>query len=125
MFPKDFIFELTKKEFEGWRCQFVTSTSSDKMGLRYPPFAFTEQGLAMLSGVLNSKRAIEVNIQIMRTFVKLRRMIISNKELARKLKELEKKYDAQFKVAFNAIKKLMTLSEKKTKRITGFRQEKL
>jgi len=120
-FPEDFMFELSKKEFSNLRCQIDTSSWG---GTRYRPYAFTEQGVAMLSSVLNSKRAIEVNIQIMRTFVKLRKMIISNKELAGKLKELEKKYDAQFKAVFNAIKKLMATSETKTKRITGFRRKK-
>ena len=116
-FPEDFMFGLSKEEFSNLRCQIDTSSWG---GTRYPPLAFTEQGVAMLSSVLNSKRAIEVNIQIMRTFVKLRRMIISNKELARKLRELEKKYDAQFKVVFDAIRKLMTPLGEKPKRQIGF-----
>ena len=81
-FPADFMFEFSKEEFNNWRSQFVTS-SSDKMGLRHAPMAFTEQGVAMLSSVLKSERAIEVNIAIMRTFVRLREMLASNTELAR------------------------------------------
>lgn len=106
-FPIDFMFVLSKGEFENWRSQFVTS-NADRKGLRYPPMAFTEQGVAMLSSVLNSERAIEVNIEIMRAFVRLRRMLSSNVELARKLAELEKKYDRQFKIVFDAIRELMT-----------------
>jgi hypothetical protein len=89
-FPPDFMFELTKKEFENWRCQIGTS-NSEKMGLRYASFAFTEQGVAMLSSVLNSKQAIAVNIQIIRVFTKMRELISSNKEILMKLEQLEKK----------------------------------
>jgi hypothetical protein len=84
-FPTDFMFELTKEEFGDWRSQFVTS-NRDKMGLRYRPMAFTEQGVAMLSSVLNSDRAIQVNIQIMRAFTQLRQMAATHKELRRKLR---------------------------------------
>jgi hypothetical protein len=91
-FPDDFMFELTAKEFDNWRSQFVTS-KSDKMGLRYKPMAFTEQGVAMLSSVLNSERAIHVNIQIMRTFTKLREMILTHKELKQKIESMERKYE--------------------------------
>jgi len=97
----------------------VTSNPGAKMGLRRPPYAFTEQGVAMLSSVLKSKRAIQVNVAIMRTFVRLREMIISNKELARRLDELEKKYDKQFKLVFDAIRELMTPPEPR-KRPIGF-----
>ena len=117
-FPKDFMFELIKEEFENWRSQFVTS-NSDKIGLRYKPMAFTEQGVAMLSSVLNSGRAILVNIQIMRTFTKLRRILASHKDLRKKIEEIEKKYDKQFAVVFSAIKQLMAPPEK-PKRIVGF-----
>lgn len=96
-FPDDFMFVLTGKEFINWRSQFVTS-NSDKMGLRHAPMAFTEQGVAMLSTVLNSERAIDVNIAIMRTFVKLRQMLDSHARLAKKLAELEAKYDGQFRI---------------------------
>jgi phage regulator Rha-like protein len=120
-FPEDFMIQLNKDEFENLRFQF--GTSSQWGGRRYPPYAFTEQGVAMLSSVLNSKRAIHVNIEIMRAFVKLRQMLASNAELARKLKALEKKYDAQFKVVFDAIRQLMTPDMPKKGKI-GFQREK-
>lgn len=116
------MFELTTKEFENWRSQFVTS-KGDKMGLRYKPMAFTEQGVAMLSSVLNSERAIQVNIQIMRTFTKLREMILTHKELKQKIEAMERKYNYQFKIVFDAIKKLLEQPEKPKGRI-GFRKEK-
>jgi hypothetical protein len=113
-FPLDFMFEFSQGEFEDWRSQFVTS-KSDRKGLRYAPMAFTEQGVAMLSSVLRSKRAIFVNVEIMRTFVRLRSTISANAELAKKLEALEKKYDTQFKVIFDAIRQLMLpLASKRT-----------
>ena len=117
-FPPDFMFQLNEEETEILRSQFATSKTQHG-GRRYLPFAFTEQGVAMLSSVLNSDRAIEVNIQIIRAFVRLREMIISNKDLARKLDSLEKKYDENFKVVFEAIRALMTPPEKPKKKI-GF-----
>ncbi len=117
-FPRDFMFELTEEEFKNWRSHFVTS-KSDKIGLRHRPMAFTEQGVAMLSSVLNSERAIDGNIEIMRAFVRLRQMIVSNASLARKLDDLEKKYDAQFKVVFDAIRQLVAPPDKPRKKI-GF-----
>ena len=111
------MFQLNKEESENLRFHF--GTSSQWGGRRYPPYAFTEQGVAMLSSVLRSKRAVQVNIEIMRTFVRLRRMLASNKELARRLDALEKKYDAQFKVVFDAIRELMKPPESK-KRPIGF-----
>lgn len=116
-FPADFMFQLTRVEFDYLRSQSVTS--SQWGGRRYPPYAFTEQGVAMLSSVLNSPRAIQVNIEIMRAFIRLRRMLASHAELARKLENLEKKYDVQFKVVFDAIRKLMAPPEPKRRRI-GF-----
>jgi len=114
-FPDDFMFQLTNQEFANLKSQFVISSWG---GLRRAmPYAFTEQGVAMLSSVLQSPRAILVNIEIMRAFVMLRQMLISNTELARKLNALEKKYDAQFKVVFDAIRKLMTPSDKPRRRI--------
>jgi hypothetical protein len=95
-FPTDFMFVLDQNEFENWRSQIVIS-NSDRMGIRYPPMAFTEQGVAMLSSVLRSKRAVAVNVQIMRTFVRLRQMLASQADLAKKLEQLERKYDPQFK----------------------------
>jgi hypothetical protein len=106
-FPADFMFELTREEFANLRSQNVTS-SVNHGGRRYLPLVFTEQGVAMLSGLLNSPRAIAVNIGIMRAFVRLRQMIASNVDLARKLAALERKYDAQFKIVFDAIRELMT-----------------
>ena len=119
-FPSDFMFQLSKREFEDWRCQFVTSNSTDKMGLRYPPYVFTEPGVAMLSSVLDSKRAIQVNIQIIRTFIKLREILLTHDEIKRKIEAMEKKYDGQFQVVFEAIKKLMEAPPEKPKRRIGF-----
>ena len=107
-FPSDFMFQLSKQELTHWRSQFVTSNPSAKMGLRRCPHVFTEQGVAMLSSVLRSDRAVQVNIAIMRAFVRLRELLSSNKELAQKLLELEEKYDEQFRVVFEAIRQLMT-----------------
>lgn len=92
-FPEDFMFEMTKSEFENWRGQFGTSNSSDKMGLRYAPYVFTEQGVAMLSSVLNSKKAISVNIQIIRIFTRIRQMLVDNTELRLAIEELRKNTD--------------------------------
>ncbi len=103
----------------GLRSQFVTSKAG-KGGRRYLPYVFTEQGVAMLSSVLKSERAIQVNIAIMRSFVKIREMLSAHKDLARKLEEIEKKYDSQFRVVFDAIRQLMSTPEKKMKEIKGF-----
>ena len=115
-FPSDFMFQLTEEEFFNLRFQFETSSWG---GQRYLPYAFTENGVAMLSSVLNSKRAVQANIQIMRTFTKLREIISANKDLSRRLDELEKKYDAQFRIVFDAIRELMTPPEPKHRKI-GF-----
>lgn len=123
-FPKDFMFQLTKEEMENWKSQIVI-TKSEKMGLRRSPYAFTEQGVAMLSSVLNSKRAILVNIAIMRAFVKLRKILSTHKELAHKLTELERKiekHDGEIKTIFDAIRQLMA-PPKKPRRQIGFHQE--
>jgi hypothetical protein len=119
-FPEDFMFQLSREEFDILRSQIVTS--SDWGGRRYPPYAFTEQGVAMLSSVLRSQRAVQVNIEIMRAFIRLRQMLASHAELARKLDALEKKYDAQFKDVFEAIRQLMAPPEPK-RRAIGFRKE--
>jgi len=105
-FPEDFTFQQTEEEFAGLRSQFVTSKKG-RGGRRYLPYVFTEQGVAMLSGVLNSHRAVQVNIAIMRAFVRMRRMLVSHEELARKVAALEGKYDSQFRVVFDAIRALM------------------
>jgi hypothetical protein len=116
-FPQDFLFQLTDQEFTNLRSQIVTSSWG---GTRYLPYAFTEQGVAMLSSVLRSPRAIAVNIEIMRAFVRMRALIVTNRELAKKLAALEAKYDKQFKVVFQAIYDLMDEGEKKPKRKIGF-----
>jgi hypothetical protein len=120
-FPADFMFQLTEAEAKSLRSQLATSNKG-RGGRRYAPLVFTEQGVAMLSTVLNSERAIQVNIEIMRAFVRLREMIASNKELARRLNELEKKYDRQFKVVFDAIRELMAPTKTPIRRI-GFQRE--
>ena len=117
-FPDDFMFQLTEEEFDILRSQFVTSSSWG--GRRHVPYAFTEQGVAMISSVLRSPRAVAVNIEIMRAFVRLRRLLASHADLARKLDAMEKKYDSQFKIVFDAIRQMMQPSPDKTKRQIGF-----
>lgn len=112
------MFQLTTEEAENLRFQFGTS-KRQRGGRRYLPYAFTEQGVAMLSGVLNSPRAVRVNIEIMRAFLRLRRLLAAHTELAKKLSEMEQKYDDQFRVVFDAIRALMTPPEKPRKKI-GF-----
>ena len=116
-FPEDFMFQITKDEFENLKSHFVTSRWG---GIRKMPYAFTEQGVAMLSSVLRSNRAVQVNVEIIRAFVRLREMLQSHKDLERKLHDLEKKYDKQFKVVFDAIRALMN-EDQKPKREIGFR----
>src|SRR6266699_6857661 len=148
-FPADFMFQLTPREYESLRSQTVISkeggstddvsqsvmsslgrrherlrsqivtSKTGRGGRRYRPYAFTEQGVAMLSSVLRSQRAVMVNLGIMRAFVRLRQMLVSHRSLARKLAEMEKRYDAQFKVVFDAIRELMEPAKKPRKRI-GF-----
>jgi hypothetical protein len=105
-FPPDFMFELSREEFDSLRSQFGTLKRGEHS--KYMPMVFTEQGVAMLSSVLNSRRAIEVNIMIMRAFVNLRWMVSSNKALLKKIEEMEKRYDKQFRIVFEAIRQLMT-----------------
>lgn len=116
-FPADFMFQLSPEEFANLKSQFVISSWG---GIRTAPYAFTEQGVAMLSSVLNSERAIQVNIEIMRAFVRLRQMLATNAELSKKLTALEKKYDIRFKAVFEAIHDLMSPPENKKKRPIGF-----
>ena len=118
-FPEDFMFRLNQEEATSLRSQSVTSKAG-RGGRRTEPYAFTEQGVAMLSSVLHSQRAVHVNIEIMRAFVRLRQMLQQNTELARKL-PLERKYDGQFKMVFEAIRDLMTPAPKEKPRI-GFRK---
>ncbi len=113
-FPNDFMFELSKSELDDLRCQFGTSRWG---GTRYSPFAFTEQGVAMLSSVLNSERAIQVNIQIMRTFTQLRNMLSTHDDLKRKIEVMEEKYDEQFRIVFEAIQQLLEEDQKPKKKI--------
>ena len=117
-FPEDFMFQLTAEKSKNLRFQSGTS-KKQRGGRRYLPYAFTEQGVAMLSGVLKSPRAVKVNIEIMRAFVRLRQLMASHTELAGKLLEMEKKYDERFKVVFDAIRALMAPPETKKKKI-GF-----
>jgi len=121
-FPEDFIFQLTLKEKEE-----VVAICDHLKFLKFSPhlpLAFTEQGVAMLSGVLNSDRAIKVNIQIMRAFIQLKRMLLTNVGLRRKIEEIEKKYDKQFAIVFQAIKQLLEPELKKERKILGFRSFK-
>ncbi|MBK8036164.1 MAG: ORF6N domain-containing protein [Verrucomicrobiaceae bacterium] len=117
-FPEDFAFELTQEEMEILRSQNVISSSHG--GSRYGNLAFTEQGVAMLSSVLRSDRAVQVNIAIMRAFVRLRQMLSTNAELARRLEDMEKKYDGQFKVVFDALRQLMAPPPAPPKKEIGF-----
>ena len=120
-FPDDFMFQLTQAEFDDLKSQIVTSSWG---GMRRAlPYAFSEQGIAMLSSALRSRKAIQVNIEVMRAFVRLREMAYSNAELSRKLEDLEKKYDKQFKIVFDAIRQLIIPITPKRKAI-GFRPKR-
>ena len=124
-FPADFMFQLTKDEAESLRFQIGMSKKSGRGGRRYLPYVFTEQGVAMLSGVLNSKTAVQVNIAIMRAFVKIREILSTHKELASKLTQLEhktEKHDKEIYIIFEAIRQLMVPPEKKKRKI-GFNRE--
>jgi hypothetical protein len=124
-FPADFMFELSKEEWETLRCK--NCTSNDRGGTRYLPFAFTEQGVAMLSGILNSDKAIDVNIAIMRAFVLVRQYALTHKELTVKLQELESKYNKQFKDVYDAINFLLQRDKQKMdqsqRKRVGFKSE--
>ena len=119
-FPPDFMFQLNKQESNNLKSQFVTSSWGGAR--RAAPYAFTEQGVAMLSSVLRSERAIQVNIAIMRAFVKLREILALHRDLARRLKKMEKEYDARFKVIFDALRQLMRPPQKPRNGI-GFRSQ--
>jgi len=121
-FPEDFMFQLMPAEVAQLNRSQIVIGSERHRDPRFRPYAFTEHGVAMLSSVLRSKRAITVNIEIMRAFVKLRQMLASNAELSRRLDELESKYDRQFKVVFNAIRELMSPVVRDRKEI-GFRRK--
>ncbi len=120
-FPNDFMFELTKEEMENWRCQFGTSNSI-KMGMRYPPMAFTEHGAIMAASILNSPRAVDASIKVVRAFVQLREILSTHKDLALKLEKLEAKlteHDEQFSIVFDAIRQLLHTETKPRNKI-GF-----
>lgn len=125
-FPEDFMFELTKTEFEDWRSQIVTS-NSDKMGLRYAPFAFTEHGVLMLSSILNSPRAIQVNIQIVRIFARLRKLLDHHSELKLEIAEIKRhlqNHDKNIELVFTYLHELMEKKAEPRKRI-GFKPDEL
>lgn len=122
-FPEDFMFQLTSDEAERLRSQTVTLKKGRGQHRKFLPYVFTEQGVAMLSSVLSSPSAIQVNIEIMRVFVRLRQMATSNADLARKLNALERKYDGQFKIVFAAIRELTEPPVKKRSRRIGFRSD--
>ncbi len=129
-FPEDFMFELTKEEFEKWRSQFVTS-NEDKMGLRYAPYVFTEDGVAQLSTVLNSERAIKVNIQIIRLFSKMRKVMLTQKNILHKLEELERndmQHDKKIDLIFEYLKQLEKAKQEeleyKNRPKVGYKQSK-
>jgi hypothetical protein len=115
-FPDDFMFQLTREEFNQLKSQFVTLAKSP----RATPYAFTEQGVAMLSSVLRSERAVSVNIEIIRAFVRIRQLLASHADLVRRLDELEKKYDGKFQIVFDAIHQLMTPPPEPSKDRMGF-----
>lgn len=121
-FPTEFMFQLTQAEFQSLRSQFVISNSSGRGGRRYPPYAFTEHGIAMLSTILNSEKAIQVNIAIIRAFIQLRKILVDNKLLREKVEKLERKYDEQFQQIF-AVLELMIEEEGKPKSRIGFLTE--
>ena len=127
-FPEDFMFELSKEELENWRSQFVASNQSNKMGLRYAPFAFTEQGVAMLSSVLKSKRAIDVNITIMRSFVTLRQHLTDYGNLKEQVTRLEKEMNVKFKGIHQALNYLLQKDkiqiEQQNREMIGFKSRK-
>jgi phage regulator Rha-like protein len=127
-FPEDFMFELTKEELADWRYQFGTS-SSETMGLRVPPFAFTEHGVIMLASVLNSERAIQVNLQIVRVFIRMREMLATHKEILHKLEQIEKKdieQDQKIMLIFEYLKQLEKTKQEdlelKTRKKIGFKR---
>lgn len=119
-FPEDFMFKLTWNEIIGLRSHFAILKNKDHA--KYRPYAFTEQGVAMLSSVLNSDRAIQVNIQIMRTFIRLRKLLATHKDLLEKIEKMEKNYDRQFRIVFQIIRELTT-APKESKRKIGFKNE--
>ena len=131
-FPPDFMFEMSKEEFENWRSQIASSNFEDKMGLRYAPFCFSEQGVTMLSCVLNTERAIAVNIRIIRVFTQVREMLSTHKDILVKLEQIEKEllkqgvrmneHEADIQAIFQVLKKLIEEPEEKPRPRVGFRR---
>jgi len=124
-FPEDFMFEMTEDELRNWRSQFASSNFSDKMGLRYAPFCFTEQGVTMLSCILNSDRAISVNIQIIRIFISMREMLMTNKDILLKVEQLERKvnkHDEDIQLIFRYLRQLLNPPQEPRRKI-GFIQD--
>jgi hypothetical protein len=119
-FPNDFMFQLTRRELAYWKSQIVTSNPAAKIGLRKPPLVFAEHGVATLSSVLQSDRAVQVNIAIVRTFARFRQILATHKELGERLAAMEKKYDQQFKVVFGILEQLMEPPPELAKRTIGF-----
>ncbi|MBU3925165.1 MAG: ORF6N domain-containing protein [Patescibacteria group bacterium] len=125
-FPEEFMFQLNKQELEIWQLLFLRSqivTLKRGQHIKYAPYVFTEYGVAMLSGVLNSKRAIQVNIQIIKTFIKLKEMIATNRELRIKIEIMEKKYDKSFKIVFDTLRKLFEEKKNNPQKQIGFETE--
>ena len=125
-FPDDFMFQLNSEEFKNWRSQFVTSKSSDTMGLRYAPYVFTEQGVAQLSSILNSERAIAVNIQIIRLFTKMRKLLLTHKDLLSEMEEIRKRVSGQddkIEIIFNYLKQFIEQKEK-PRVLVGYKRKK-
>ena len=122
-FPSDFMFQLDKEEYDSLRSHFVTLETGRGQHRKFLPYVFTEHGILMLSSVLSSEKAVQVNIQIMRTFTRLRRMLSTHEELKIKIELMEKKYDAQFRIVFDAIKEIIT-DELKPERKIGFERKK-
>ncbi len=118
-FPSDFMFQLSNQEMETLRSQFATSNEKGRGGRRYNAYAFTEPGVAMLSSVLKSKRAVAVNIQIIRTFIELRKMLVTHEALRKKIESMERKYDKQFKAVFDVLRQLLKEEVEPVKKI-GF-----
>ena len=122
-FPSDFMFQMNEREFQNWKSQIVISNSSAKMSIRHKPYVFTEQGIAMLSSVLNSEKAVQINIGIMRVFIRLRHLLDTHKEIAQKIAQLEQKYehhDFQIQKLFDKVRDIPLLQEEKSTKVKGF-----
>ncbi|WP_198944496.1 ORF6N domain-containing protein [Robiginitalea sediminis] len=121
-FPEDFMFEMTKEELAHWRSQIASSNPSDKMGLRYPPFCFTEYGILMLSSVLGSDKAIAVNIQIIKTFVELRKLANNYQEIMKKIEKMESQYSQQFQEIYQVLQRLIEKPKDPPRKPVGYKK---